>query len=138
MGQAQIAVKYIGRRPYWEGTLYNVKLRFDAGQTRLLPEDLGLKFLTHHDTFARDESIVATDKSPEQETQEAIEAARVTQAQREAADMELSEVLQRVDIMETEQLVEFASRYGTRLDMRKRLDNLRLDVKQLISLQGLI
>ncbi len=138
MSTAQIPVKYIGRRPHWEGTLYNVKLRFDAGQTRLLPDALALKFLTHADTFVRDDAYEATPKSPEQETQEAIAEAEQRARVQDEKDMELTEVLERIDIMEKEQLAEFATRYGTKLDGRRSVDKLRAEVKQLINLNGLV
>lgn len=138
MSTAQIPVKYIGRRPHWEGTLYNVKLPFDAGQTRLLPEALALKFLTHHDTFARDDEYEATPKSVEQETAEALaESAKVEQAKEEAS-MELSEVLDRVATMEKAQLADVAARYGIKLDGRRSVDTLRGEVRQIINLNGLV
>ena len=40
--------------------------------------------------------------------------------------------------MEKEQLDEFASRYGKKLDGRRSVDKLRADVKQLVNLNGLI
>ena len=137
MSTAQIPVKYIGRRPHWEGTLYNVKLRFDMGQTRPLPEALALKFLTHTDTFQRDPEYQFTPKTVEQETQEALaEANERVQAQQEA-NQELQEVLENVAIMEREQLAQVASRYGRKLDGRRSVDSLRADVKQMINLHGL-
>lgn len=137
MSTAQIPVKYIGRRPHWEGMLYNVKLRFDAGQTRPLPEALALKYLTHTDTFQRDPDYQFTPKSVEQETQEALaEANERVQAQQEA-NQELQEVLENVAIMEREQLAQVASRYGRKLDGRRSVDSLRADVKQMINLHGL-
>lgn len=137
MSTAQIPVKYIGRRPHWEGTLYNVKLRFDMGQTRPLPEALALKFLTHTDTFQRDPEYQFTPKTVEQETQEALaEANERVQAQQEA-NQELQDVLENVAIMEREQLAQVASRYGRKLDGRRSVDSLRADVKQMINLHGL-
>lgn len=137
MSTAQIPVKYIGRRPHWEGTLYNVKLRFDMGQTRPLPEALALKFLTHTDTFQRDPEYQFTPKTVEQETQEALaESNERVQAQQEA-NQELQDVLENVAIMEREQLAQVASRYGRKLDGRRSVDSLRADVKQMINLHGL-
>lgn len=137
MSTAQIPVKYIGRRSHWEGTLYSVKLRFDMGQTRPLPEALALKYLTHTDTFQRDPDYQFTPKSVEQETQEALaEANERVQAQQEA-NQELQEVLENVAIMEREQLAQVASRYGRKLDGRRSVDSLRADVKQMINLHGL-
>ncbi len=138
MSTAQIPVKYVGRRPHWEGMLYGVKLRFDAGQTRPLPEDLALKFLTHADTFARDEAYNAPPKTPEQETAEALaEAAQQAKVQ-DDRDMELSEVLGRIDMMEKDQLAEVATRYGQKLDGRRSVEKLRAEVRQLVNLNGLV
>lgn len=137
MSTAQIPVKYIGRRAFWEGTLYNVKLRFDSGQTRPLPEALALKFLTHTDTFQRDDAFEITPKTVEQETQEALaEAATKANVQQEAMQ-ELQDVLERVDLMAKEQLSDVAARYGKKLDGRRSVDSLRLEVKQMINLHGL-
>ena len=138
MSTAQIPVKYIGRRPHWNGTLYNVKLAFDAGQTRLLPEALALKFLTHTDTFKRDDEHEATPKSVEQETAEALAEAQQREAKQEEASFELAEVMDRVSIMEKDQLTEMATRYGVKLDGRKGVEKLRGEVKQLINLNGLV
>jgi len=138
MSTAQIPVKYIGRRPHWEATLYNVKFRFDTGQTRLLPTELALKYLTHADTFQRDDEHEATPKTVEQETTDAIAEASRLEHKHEEASMELSEVLDRVDIMEKDQLSELATRYNTKLDNRRGVAALRAEVKQLINLNGLV
>ncbi len=138
MSEPQIPVKYIGPRAYWEGMLYNVRLRFDSGQTRPLPQSLALKYLTHSDTFARDEAHQIVPKSPEQETKEALESAAQTQKAHEEQTQELYDVLDRVDLMQKEQLAELALRYGTKLDRRKGVEALRGDVKQLVNLNGLI
>lgn len=138
MSTAQIAVKYIGRRDYWEGMLYGVRLRFDAGQTRALPEDLALKFLTHRDTFERNDAAAVTPKTPEQETAEALAQAEKQQKDEHEQYLDLHDVLDRVDLMGKEQLAEFANRYGTKLDGRKSVESLRTAVKQLVDLNGLI
>ncbi len=137
MSEATIAVKYIGRREYWEGHLYNVKLRFDHGQTRPLPEALALKFLTHTDTFKRDDDYVVVPKTPEQETEEALEAAAKTVKEEQAQTLEVFDVMDQVRIMEKDQLQEFATRYGTKLDKRRGVDALREEVAQLVNLRGL-
>jgi hypothetical protein len=138
MSDAQIPVKYIGPDPFWHGLLYGVKLRFDNGQTRPLPEPLALKFLTHHDTFQLDDGFEVTPKSAEQETQEALTAAKQEEQAKDEASQDLYDVLDRVDLMEKEQLAEFASRYGTKLDARRAVATLRTEVKQLVNLRGLI
>lgn len=138
MSEPQIPVKYIGPDAYWEAYLYGVKLRFDNGQTRALPESLALKFLTHGDTFGRDESAVVAPKTTEQETAEALAQAEKQQKDEHDQYLELHEVLDRVNLMGKEQLVEMATRYGTKLDGRKSVESLRGTVKQLIDLNGLI
>lgn len=138
MSEPQIPVKYIGPDAYWEAYLYGVKLRFDNGQTRALPESLALKFLTHGDTFGRDESAVVAPKTAEQETADALAQAEKQQKDEHDQYLELHEVLDRVNLMGKEQLVEMATRYGTRLDGRKSVESLRGTVKQLIDLNGLI
>jgi hypothetical protein len=138
MSTAQIPVKYIGRRPHWEGTLYNVKLRFDAGQTRPLPEPLALKFLTHTDTFERDSAYNAPPKSVEQETEELLAEAEQRAQVETKRDMELTEVLERIDMLEKPQLAEIATRYGQKLDGRRSVDTLRAEVRQIINQQGLV
>jgi len=138
MSEPQIPVKYIGPDAYWEAYLYGVKLRFDNGQTRALPESLALKFLTHGDTFGRDESAVVAPKTTEQETAEALAQAEKQQQDEHEQYLELHEVLDRVNLMGKEQLVEMATRYGTKLDGRKSVESLRGTVKQLIDLNGLI
>lgn len=138
MSEALINVKYIGPRDYWEGLLYNVKLRFDKGQVRALPQALALKYLTHKDTFERDDETPIKRKSVEQETAEAIEQAQQTEKDQIEKDHDLYDVLARVDLMEKDQLAEFASRYGARLDKRKAIDAMRGEVKQLVNLRGIV
>jgi len=138
MSEPQIPVKYIGPDAYWEAYLYGVKLRFDSGQTRAMPESLALKFLTHGDTFGRDKSAVVAPKTTEQETAEALAQAEKQQKDEHDQYLELHEVLDRVNLMGKEQLVEMATRYGTKLDGRKSVESLRGTVKQLIDLNGLI
>ena len=138
MSEPQIPVKYIGPDAYWEAYLYGVKLRFDSGQTRAMPESLALKCLTHHDTFWRDDSTAVEPKTPEQETAEALAKAEQDKKTQEDQDMELHDVVDRVDLMGKEQLAEFANRYGTKLDGRKSVESLRTAVKQLVDLNGLI
>lgn len=138
MSDATINVKYIGPRVYWEGLLYNVRLRFDHGQTRAMPQALALKFLTHKDTFERDDATAIKPKSAEQETSEAIEQAQKSEKDQIEKDHDLYDVLARVDRMEKEQLAEFASRYGAKLDKRKGLDAMRGEVRQLVNSQGLV
>jgi hypothetical protein len=138
MSEPQIPVKYIGPDAYWEGLLYGVKLRFEGGQTRALPESLALKFLTHQDTFQRDESVTVAPKTPEQETADALAQAEQQQKDEHDQYLDLHDVLDRVNLMGKDQLSDFASRYGTKLDRRLSVEKLRGDVKQLIDLNGLI
>jgi hypothetical protein len=138
MSTAQIPVKYIGRRPHWNGLLYDVRMPFDAGQTRLLPEALALKFLKHHDTFVRDDAYEVTPKSVEQETQEVLAEVEQQAKVQDERDMELTEVLDRIEIMEKEQLAEIATRYNHKLDGRRSVSTLRAEVRQLINLNGLV
>ena len=138
MSAAQIAVKYIGHRAHWEGTLYNVKLRFESGQTRPLPEALALKFLTHKDTFERDDAFAIAPKTPEQETQEALDAVQQAVKKDHEQTQEVYEVLDQVGLMDKDRLQDFASRYGTKLDGRRSIERLRDDVKQLVNLRGLV
>lgn len=138
MSTTQIPVKYIGPRDYWEGTLYNVKLRFDSGQTRLLPEALALKYLTHPDTFERNDAHDIPAVTPEQETQAALDDAQKKAKDADAEYQELHEVLDQVGQMGKEQLAEFATRYGSKLDKRQGVDGMRAAVKQLIDQNGLV
>lgn len=138
MNEATINVKYIGPRDYWEGWLYNVKLRFNSGQTRPMPQALALKFLTHKDTFERDDATAIAPKPAAQETAEAIDETKKREAAELEKDHDLYDVLARVDLMEKEQLTEFASRYGAKLDKRKGLESMRGEVRQLVNSQGLV
>lgn len=138
MSEPQIPVKYIGPDAYWEAHLYGVKLRFDSGQTRAMPESLALKFLTHHDTFGRDDSTAVEPKTPEQETAEALAKAEQDKKTQEDQDMELHDVLDRVNLMGKEQLVEMAIRYGKSFDKRIGVEKMRTEVRQLVDMNGLI
>jgi len=138
MSEPQIPVKYIGPDAYWEAYLYGVKLRFDNGQTRALPESLALKFLTHGDTFGRDESAVVAPKTAEQETADALAQAEKQQKDEHDQYLELHEVLDRVNLMGKEQLVEMAIRYGKSFDKRIGVEKMRTEVRQLVDMNGLI
>lgn len=138
MSEAQIPVKYIGPDSYWEAYLYGVKLRFEGGQTRALPEGLALKFLTHKDTFERDDSVAIEPKTAEQETQEALDQADKGKKDADEQYQELHEVLDQVGMMGKDQLVDFAARYGSKLDKRQSVETLRGAVTQLVDQNGLI
>lgn len=141
-----VLVKYIGRRPTWEDSLYSSGLTFSADQVRPLPRELASKLLRHPDVFAE----VAPDEVAPEALPQAVEPARDDTAelleaakQREAEEMEkesrLQDLRQQVTFMEKDALKDFATRnYRQKLDGRLSVEAMRTQVLQLIDQFGTV
>ena len=130
-----IPVKYIGPDPYWHGLLYDTRLRFEQGQTLQLPEALGLKFLTHRDTFARGDEV-AEEPTPQEAANEALKDAEKKKAEEQEKSAEVYALFDQIDRMDKASLAEFAVKYGQQVDKRKSLDMLRADAKSFVDRFG--
>jgi hypothetical protein len=149
--QAEIPVKYIFRRPRWVDNIYGTGLSFvnaegaaqglDGQQTRLMPEDLALKFLRHKDTFEVDAEYVppgTPTKTPQQEVDEAV-ALREKEAEAERQrQQEIFDVHDQIDRMPSvPDLARYAAeKYTVTLDQAKPIDELRVEVKGLVDRFG--
>lgn len=130
-----IPVKYIGPDAFWHGTLYGVKLRFEHGQTLDLPTPLALKFVTHHDTFAKGNGP-AKAPTPEEAADQALAEAKKTQELEEQQRNEAHDLFAQIDLMDKTSLAEFCNRYGQVLDKRKNVDTLRAEAKSFVDRFG--
>lgn len=130
-----IPVKCIGPDPYWAGLLYNTRERFEHGETRLLPEALALKFLTHKDTFERGEAPTKP-QSADEVAAAAVTEAEKQQAQKEQQQTEVYELFDQIDRMDKASLAEFSQKYGQVLDKRKTVNALRADAKSFVDRFG--
>lgn len=132
-----IPVKYIGPDAHWHGLLYNTRLRFEHGQTLQLPTELGLKFLTHHDTFGPGEEPTKPQAAdPSAET--ALAEAGKQQEQDKQQQVEVFEVFDQIDRMDKNALATFSKKYGQDIDKRKGLAVLRADAKSFVDRFGAI
>ncbi len=141
-----VLVKYIGRRPTWEDSLYSSGLTFSTDQVRPLPRELASKLLRHPDVFAE----VAPDEVEPEALPQAVEPARDDTAelleaakQREAEEMEkesrLQDLRQQVTFMEKDALKDFVTRnYRQKLDGRLSVEAMRTQVLQLIDQFGTV
>jgi hypothetical protein len=121
-------IQYIGKRPeYLEGT-YGSSIRFLAGQTVSVPDDLALKLLRHPDVYAKGDLKQAVDVP--------IERPEVEQLAKETALQDMRDLIK---AMPKDIVLETAERdYGRKLDKRKNEENLRAELVQLIDQYGLV
>lgn len=121
-------IQYIGKRQeYLEGT-YGSNIRFLAGQTVSVPNDLALKLLRHPDVYAKGDLKQAVEVP--------IERPEVKQLAEETALQDMRDL---IASMPKDTVLETAERdYGRKLDKRKNEDNLRAELIQLIDQYGLV
>ena len=134
-----IAVKYIFRRPRWVDRIYGTELEFVTGQTRLLPHDLALKFLRHTDTFEIDAGFVDTApaKSPQQQTDEALEDAEAARKAQQEREQEIFMLHDQIDQMDKDALAQYAhDKFNVPLNKRHSIADLRVEAKALVDRFG--
>ena len=136
----QIPVQYIFRRARWVDTIYGTGLVFVTSQTRLLPEDIALKFLRHKDTFKIDTEFVdaSAPKTEQQQTDETLAEIEAQRKQAEEVEAERFELFDRIDQMATKDaLAQFAAdKFAVTLNKRDSIPDLRVEVKALIDRFG--
>jgi len=114
-----IGVQYIGRRDYWQDTLYSSGLTFTKGQARSVPQIVARKLLRHLDLFKQVEGAVAAGD----DTAEQLEQGAKTSDKREAERQDFAVIDQMNQISTKAGLAEFAlAQFGIKLNMRDKLE----------------
>lgn len=128
-----IGVQYIGRRDYWQDTLYSSGLTFTKGQARSVPQIVARKLLRHPDLFKQVEGTVAASD----DTAEQLEQGAKTSDKREAERRDFAVIDQMNQISTKAGLAEFAlAQFGIKLNMRDKLEDMRETVTQHITRFG--
>ena len=141
-----VLVKYIGRRPTWEDSLYSSGLTFSTDQVRPLPRELASKLLRHPDVFAEvtpdevaPEALPQAVEPARDDTAELLEAAKQREAEEMEKESRLQDLRQQVTFMEKDALKDFATRnYRQKLDGRLSVEAMRTQVLQLIDQFGTV
>jgi hypothetical protein len=121
MDQRLTSVKYIGKRPEYTDGTYGTRIHFVQGESRMVPFDIARKMLKHLDVYAPGEvdapvASLPPEKDPEDDVQ----------------DMRDS-----IAIMDKDALSSYAQiHFGTKLDKRKDVGQLRSQVTSLVDQYG--
>lgn len=141
-----VLVKYVGRRPTWEDSLYSSGLNFSTDQVRALPSELARKLLRHPDVFAEVpfeeaalEAVAQVVEPARDDTAELLEAAAQRQTEELDKESKLQDMRQQVTFMEKDALKDFATRnYRQKLDGRLSVEAMRSQVLQMIDQFGMV
>lgn len=149
MEKQTIAVKYIGKREPWADRLYDTGLTFATEQVRNVPSETARKLLRHVDLFeqaddkaktAKTETIdVKADDKASDDTEQVIEQAKTTKAEKLAQVEAVAELHDQVNQMTKDGLEKFAKdKFNIDLDKRSKVDDLKAEVHTLIDRFGAV
>ena len=128
-----IGVQYIGRRDYWQDTLYSSGLTFTKGQARSVPQIVARKLLRHPDLFKQVEGAA---QAGDDTAAQLAEGAKATD-KRETERQDFAVIDQMNQIGTKAGLAEFALvQFGIKLNMRDKLEDMRETVTQHITRFG--
>lgn len=130
-----IAVKYIGRRQYWDDGIYSTGLAFASGQVRVLPPEIARKLLRHCDLFEQaDQTEVAQDN-----TGDLLNAGAKLGAKRDESEVEFAVIDQVNRMDDRDVLVEFAqNRFNLKLAKTKKPETMRAEIIAHINRYGVV
>ena len=121
MDKRLTSVKYIGKRPEYTDGTFGTRIHFVQGESRMVPFDTARLMLNHIDVYAPGEedapvASIPAEKDPEEDVQ----------------DMRDS-----IAIMDKDALNSYAQiHFGTKLDKRKDVGQLRAQVTSLVDQYG--
>ena len=121
MDKRLTSVKYIGKRPEYTDGTFGTRIHFVQGESRMVPFDTARLMLKHIDVYAPGEedapvASIPAEKDPEEDVQ----------------DMRDS-----IAIMDKDALQSYAQiHFGTKLDKRKDVGQLRAQVTSLVDQYG--
>ena len=123
MDQRLTSVKYIGKRPEYTDGTFGTRIHFVQGESRMVPFDIARQMLKHLDVYVPGEkdapvASMPKEKDPEDDVQ----------------DMRDS-----IALMDKDALNSYAQiHFGTKLDKRKDVGQLRAQVTGLVDQFGAI
>lgn len=142
VGVGEVGVKYIGRREIFVDRLFGTGLSFEQGQVRVFPGVLARKFLRHADQFeeaAVGEATAVADTEVTDETAEALAKAKKLQDEQTLEQNQLQDVRDQIASMTKKSLEEFAiTKFNQKLDMTKKVCDLRVEVTSFIDRFGVV
>ncbi|WP_167141297.1 RyR domain-containing protein [Pseudomonas sp. OTU750018] len=142
VGVGEVGVKYIGRREIFVDRLFGTGLSFEQGQVRVFPGVLARKFLRHADQFeeaAVGEPATVADTETTDETAQALAKAKKLQDEQTLEQNQLQDVRDQIASMTKKGLEEFAmTKYNQKLDARKSVGDLRVEVTGFIDRFGVV
>lgn len=129
-----VAVTYTGRKGSYTEHLYGSGLRFDKGQTRVVPAALADKLLRHPDVFAPGEaSAVAED-----DTAAVLATSQRQEDEQQQEQHHLQDLRDKLLQMNKNELLQFATtHYRQTLNSKARVDDLRQQVIGLVDQYGI-
>lgn len=136
------AITYIGNEDPFIDRVYNSKLTFTPGQSRVVPEPLASKFLAHTDSFQRSDveqttQATATQALEEDSTEAQLNEAARQEAERRQKENSRFELHQQFDKMDKKALREWA-KVNFKAELHHNLSeaNVREQVKGLVDQFG--
>ena len=141
IGGGEVGVRYIGRRESFVDRLFGTGLSFEQGQVRVFPGVLARKFLRHADQFeeAVGEAVAPVDEDSADETAEALAKAKKLHDEQTLEQNQLQDVRDQIASMTKKSLEEFAiTKYNQKLDARKSVGDLRIEVTSFIDRFGVV
>ena len=140
LGQAGIAIQYVGRKDQYVDNLYGSNLVFARGQVRTVPSDLAGSLLKHPE-FQRHEQAVDGDASHQNDdTSEILDAAK---KQHDKEDEQEAIVLDEIEtisrITDKQSLIDYAkSKYDQNLKVSSSVKTLQGQVVEMIKRFGVV
>jgi len=120
-------IKYIGKRPEYTDGAYATKISFAQGETKNVPDDIGINMLRHPDVYAKGDATEAVEEQPIPVVVKHDDEADKSQEIRDA-----------VNVMDKESLSSFAKiHFSAELDKRQGVDKMRQTIIGMIDQYGL-
>lgn len=120
-------IKYIGKRPEYTDGAYSTKISFAQGETKNVPDDIGMKMLRHPDVYVKGDATEEVEEQP----------MPVIVKHDDEADKS-QEVRDSVNVMDKDSLSNFAKiHFSAELDKRQGVEKLRQKVIGMIDQYGL-
>jgi len=121
MDQRLTSVKYIGKRPEYTDGAYGTRIHFVQGESHMVPSDIARKMLKHLDVYAPGEEDAPVAPIPEEKDPED----------------DVQDLRDSIAIMDKDALGSYAqTHFGTKLDKRKDVGQLRAQVTGLVDQYG--
>lgn len=134
----ELPVMCILKKP-WRGVLYETRIPFEPGETKMLPAQLARKYISHHDVFSAGEVNDAPKKSKAEIDSELIKLQMEKVEKDEAEKNRVMDFKQDIDLKyDKDALKELATRYGHKFKGNVSVERMRTEVKDLVDRFGIV